>query len=748
MFKRRSYWFVSFLFALVATPLTSAAAETATAASDATPLRVDINADGRADMRTIGWENWQPSGEIMSQSFGDVTVTLRAGGDSGSIRLVGDKAIVIHGVTLGADGAVVTGGRSALMEVQLDGLAPGQHTFVGFHHALGGGAGSYSVSAGDRKVTGIEPSREPRHNDDVGTSFIEFEANAGQPVVIRIASSSDRVVLNGFALDATDPHKKASKPVPVHYERHADGDEGKVMLTWARVASAMSQQVYMVSDRDLETAVRKLAVATKNAQGFLASVEGDSYSASVLANDSLLHYVWRVDSVDTQGKVTRGDVWQFRVRHLAFPTAEGYGRFAIGGRGGRVMHVTNLDDSGTGSLREAVEATDPRIVVFDVSGLISLKSKLVFGGNNEFLTIAGQTAPGKGICVRNYTFGGLGGRDTVVQYVRLRLGNLSGQTMDGMGFASCDHCILDHCSISWTIDEAFSSRGAKNITFQRNLISEALNIAGHKKYGDGAAHGYAGSIGGNVGSFHHSLLAHNAGRNWSMAGATDQANRHAGRLDIRNMVVYNWRNRTTDGGAREVNFVNNYYKPGPSTGIKTYLNPQFENPSFGPQQYYVEGNIMEGVTEPEGPTGPFKGMHIRGQQDAPTTVSQPFFEHYVKTHIAQDAFENVLSDVGCNVPMLDNHDKRVIEETRRGTSTYKGSKSGLPGLPDSQDDVGGWEDYPEIRRPANWDTDGDGIPNKWETEHGLNPDDAADGALDSDGSGYTNLESYLNSLTV
>ncbi len=260
------------------------------------------------------------------------------------------------------------------------------------------------------------------------------------------------------------------------------------------------------------------------------------------------------------------------------------------------------------------------------------------------------------------------------------------------------------------------------------MISEALNIAGHKKYGSGSAHGFAGSISGDVGSFHHSLLAHNAGRNWSLAGAIDQANRHAGRLDIRNMVVYNWKHRTTDGGAREVNFVNNYYKPGPASDIKTYLNPQFENASFGPQQYYVEGNIMEGVAGPEGPTGELKGVKVRGRQDAPATVPEPFFDHYVATHTATDAYENVLADVGCNIPMLDDHDKRVIAEVRAGTTTYKGSKSGLPGLPDSQGDVGGWEEYPEVHRPADWDTDGDGMPDKWETTNGLDPNDAGDGA--------------------
>jgi hypothetical protein len=697
----------------------------------AEPLRVDINADARADMRTAGWVNWLPSGDVMSQVFADVTVTLQAG-----VRLTGEKALVIHGVTLGADG--VTG--QGLLEIEIDGLAAGPHTFTGYHHALGEATGTYTISAGNRKVEDIRPSTEPRHNDEVGTSFIEFEVGAGEAATIRIAADKGgTVILNGFALDVSNPHKKAIKPVPADLYSHVDGANGAVQLVWTPSGSAVAHDLYFASDPNPDMAEQKLANSR------LAKVKGNTYAAPVMMNNAILHYAWRVDSVDVSGNTTRGDVWRFRVRHLAFPSAEGYGRFAIGGRGGRVMHVRNLNDSGPGSLREAVEATGPRTVVFDVSGLISLESKLIFREENEFLTVAGQTAPGKGICLRNYTFGGLGGRDTILRFVRLRLGDLTGVTMDGMGFASCDHCIIDHCSISWSIDEAFSSRGAGNITFQRNLISEALNVAGHRKYRDGSAHGYAGSISGNVGSFHHSLLAHNAGRNWSLAGATNQINRHAGRLDIRNMVVYNWRNRTTDGGAREVNFVNNYFKPGPASETKTYLNPQFENPAFGPQQYYVEGNVMEGVTGPEGPSEPFKGMNVKGQQFAPVTVPKPFFKHYVRTHSASEALEIVLADVGCNVPMLDDHDKRVIQETRTGTAAHRGSKSGLPGLPDSQADVGGWEDYPEVHRPADWDTDGDGMPNSWELGRGHNPD-TADGMLDVDGDGYTNLEDYLNEL--
>ena len=243
-------------------------------------------------------------------------------------------------------------------------------------------------------------------------------------------------------------------------------------------------------------------------------------------------------------------------RHLAFPTAEGYGRFALGGRAGRVIKVTNLNDSGAGSFRAAVEADGPRTVVFDVSGLITLESRLIIRKTNSDLTIAGQTAPGNGICIRKYNVGMLGATNVIVRYLRVRPGNISGMTLDGMGMASSDDCIIDHCSISWTLDESFSSRGGKNITLQRTLISEALNEAGHKKYPVGTQHGYAASIGGDIGSFHHNLLAHCAGRNWSLAGGLTKSNStYAGRLDLRNNVIYNWKTRATDGGAHEVNFV-------------------------------------------------------------------------------------------------------------------------------------------------------------------------------------------------
>jgi len=434
---------------------------------------------------------------------------------------------------------------------------------------------------------------------------------------------------------------------------------------------------------------------------------------------------------------------------LAFPTAEGYGRFAQGGRGGRVIHVTNLNDSGPGSLREAVEAEGPRTVVFDVSGLITLESKLVVRKNNGNLTIAGQTAPGKGICLRKYNFGMLGATNVIIRYMRVRPGNISGMTLDGMGMASSDHCIIDHCSISWTLDESFSSRGAHNITLQRTLISEALNEAGHKKYPPGTQHGYAASIGGDIGSFHHNLLAHCAGRNWSLAGGLSKPkNEYAGRLDLRNNVVYNWKSRATDGGAHEVNFVNNYYQPGPATRTFHALNAQYAG-FRGSQRYFFAGNVMPGhfsLTNQE--QGRTASTELSGT--LPTEYSSwadsPFFEPFVHTHTAAAAFTNVLANVGCNFPVLDEHDTRVIAEVRAGAAKFKGSKTGLPGLPDSQDDVGGWENYPENRRPVHWDTDHDGMPDSWEKRAGLNPNDPHDGSADRDGDGYTNLEEYLGWL--
>lgn len=712
----------------------------------AMPIRVDINANNRSDMQTEGWLNWQP-GKLI-QTYDGVQISLSKVNESSSLDFKGVKSLVVNGVTVGADGVIVSGEQSNALKISISGLAPGNHSFTGFHHSLVDVHDPYEI-----KINGINMGRfqipnRISHDDDMGSSHLEFESSANQTVVIQISSINGPVILNGLALDISNPLDKALKPSPSNWDRHWPSKNGSVRLQWRPSSKSVRHHIYLASAKNWIAAHNKLEMLPdpESSNHKIAETEEATIWAPIRLNDSLAHYAWRVDTENSHGRITRGDVWFFRVRHIAFPGAEGYGRFAIGGRGGKVIHVTNLNNSGPGSLRAAVESTGPRTVVFDISGMISLKSKLIIRPENEFLTIAGQTAPGKGICIRNYTFGGLGTKDIIIRFIRLRLGDLAGETMDGMGLAACDHCIIDHCSISWSIDEAFSSRSAKNITFQRNIVSEALNVAGHSHYKEGSGHGYAGSISGDIGSFHHNLLAHNAGRNWSLAGAIDQANKHAGRLDIRNMIVYNWHHRTTDGGARQVNFVNNYFKPGPASRIFTYLNPHFQHPAFGPQQYFVSGNIVEGFHQAEGPSGPLKGLTIRGHQNAPATVLSAFFPSYVSTHSASESFNNVLADVGCNVPKLDEHDQRIILETRTGTTKYNGSKSGLPGIPDSQSDVGGWEDYPVILRPANWDHDRDGIPSYWENLRGLDPDDISDGSLDPDGNGYTNLEEYLNWL--
>ncbi len=321
-----------------------------------------------------------------------------------------------------------------------------------------------------------------------------------------------------------------------------------------------------------------------------------------------------------------------------------------------------------------------------------------------------------------------------------------------MGLTGANNSIIDHCSISWTIDESFSSRGAHNISLQRTLIAEALNVAGHDKYEAGKMHGYAATIGGDVGSFHHNLLAHNYGRNWSIGGGLNGDGFYGGKIDIRNNVVYNWGHRATDGGANQVNFVNNYYKPGASTNFFYALNAQHEGVGKGKQQYYFDGNVMPGYFNEKNQEKGRTASYSNGDKSTyETFLNKPFFESYVTTQSAEAAYKNVLSDVGANQPVFDTHDQRIIKETLKGNYTYKGSKSGLGGMIDNEKDAGSWEDYPNEKRPADWDTDQDGLPNWWENAKGLNPNSAQGDFSDAaaaTSNGFTQLEDYLNWLAV
>ncbi len=355
--------------------------------------------------------------------------------------------------------------------------------------------------------------------------------------------------------------------------------------------------------------------------------------------------------------------------------------------------------------------------------------------------VAGQTAPGDGICVRGYTFGCLGTHDVILRYVRIRVGDESGETMDGTGFASTDHSIFDHCSISWSIDEAVSARSAKNITLQRCIIAEALNIANHRKYQPGKGHSFAGSISGDIGSFHHNLLVHCAGRNWSLAGGLNRGGQFAGRLDIRNNVVYNWQHRTNDGGVKALNLVNNLYLPGPSTKVFHLLKPDAGSPE-DPQQYYVAGNSMEGKFAADGDNWR-DAVQVDPRVLSSIRLDQPFCEPFVETHATSELLDNVLSDVGANHAAWDPIDRRLIQEVRERKSTFTGSRSGLAGIIDTQADVGGW---PELR-PGDVlpDTDHDGMDDQWEQQHGLDPS-LPDHNRPLPG-GPTALEVYLHWLT-
>ena len=491
--------------------------------------------------------------------------------------------------------------------------------------------------------------------------------------------------------------------------------------------------------------------------------------------DQMQTYFWRVDEINGANTApVKGEVWRFRIRALAFPTAEGYGRFARGGRSGRVIEVTNLEDYDPGkgeaiipgSLRAAVEAEGPRTIIFRVSGVIHLKRPCAV--SKPYCTIAGQTAPGDGICLADYGAGAYGTHDVIIRYMRFRISDSANRAMDGAGLGSCDNCIMDHCSISWSSDEGTSSRGAKNITFQRNIVAEALHHGPHYRASDRTkleTHAFAGSISGNIGSYHHNLLADCTDRNWSLAGGLNQAGKYAGYLDIRNNVVYNWTARTTDGGVKALNYVNNYYKPHPPNPfVKWLLKLDPINPAWGTESYYMIGNVMEGYVDETNNWSAFENAWPNARDpvsEASVRVDHELFPSYVKTHTAREAFTNVLENVGANFPKSDVIDLHIIKDTRDGTAEFIGTHGptygdrpspNYPGIIDTQTDDKSaegspnfpWPDYKTYNVPI--DSDHDGIPDDWEKAHGLNPNDPSDANKDLNGDGYTNLEKYLNSL--
>jgi len=528
-------------------------------------------------------------------------------------------------------------------------------------------------------------------------------------------------------------------PMPNHRDFHLDADDGTYTLQWAPATIAVKHRLVIGTDAD--------DVATSTSYAY----EGAETSYQVTGLKSSHYYYWRVDEVDAAGKVYKGQVWSFRPRQLAFPGAEGYGRYAQGGRDGIVYHVTSLagtKEPGT-LLYGLTEINEPRYIVFDVSGIIELDFESQFTKPNAY--IAGQTAPGKGVCIKasNINIGS----DVICRHVRFKrgLGVYGENTGNALGMTGADHAIIDHCTAAWGTDETVSGRGAKNISFQYSGIFEALGITGHKNYANGTNHGYAATIDGQIGSWHHNLLLNCEGRNWSMGGGMDAQNIPIGGLDLFNNVCYNWHNRTTDGNCHAVNFVNNYYKMGADTRRTTLFTQDFEdaiNPA-GKDQAYVSGNIRENKNHTL--TQDKKGDTYNATGNIPTSypylVSEPLFPSYAEIHSAKDALKIVTSTAGATMPMRDEQHLRVIRETLDGTWTYKGSKSGIKGEIDNEADIvdqenGGWEVWPEDTRSADWDTDQDGMPDWWEKAIGSNAA-VANQNDDPDDDGWTLLEDYL-----
>ena len=439
----------------------------------------------------------------------------------------------------------------------------------------------------------------------------------------------------------------------------------------------------------------------------------------------------------------------------AFPGAWGGGMYTTGGRGGKVVTVTNLDDDGPGSFRAAVAVEGPRIVVFRVAGIIYLKDSIDI--ENPDITIAGQTAPGGGICIAHDSIN-INTGNVIIRHLRVRRGKPEGgQGSDNIGGHPHAQVIIDHCSTSWGMDENLSLyrrmvRGnngnrdvklpARNLTVQFCISSEAL---------DAKNHAFGGTWGGQDATFHHNLLACNTGRNPSIG--------MGGEFDFRNNVVFNWRHRTMDGGDETsmVNHIANYYKAGPATnenmqrvmvrieerrqyspGRSFESGDWFPNTEKRPGKWYIAGNHFEGhadITEDN-----WKGVRNseRGSASPLAKVLTPFEAWPVNQQTAQEAYESVLAGAGATLPRRDAVDRRVISSIRSGEFATK------TGIVKDPKDVGGYPEYAFDPDDVRVDSDGDGMPDDWETEHQLNPATAADGPLDKDQDGYSNVEEFLN----
>jgi formylglycine-generating enzyme required for sulfatase activity/pectate lyase len=411
----------------------------------------------------------------------------------------------------------------------------------------------------------------------------------------------------------------------------------------------------------------------------------------------------------------------------AFPGAEGYGAYTPGGRGGTVHLVTTLADYGEdeppieGSLRMAVQAKGPRIVVFRVGGTIDLKRSLPI--TEPYLTLAGQSAPGGGVCLRNFDTW-IGTHDVVIRHMRFRRGDRDHGEQDALSMFNVRNIILDHCSFSWSIDEVCTVQGSsRDLTMQWCIIAEGLNRSFHSKgqHSMGSVLNGAGGV-----TVHHCLYAHNGARNPKAAEI---------QLDFRNNVVYDWgqlAGYANDDVPVFVNYIGNYVKPGASTASSA-ASIAFR--AARGTRLYLADNVLEGNPQASEDNRGLVGLTQAAQKDFPLDrmlTDQPFPAPPVQTDPPQVAYERVLAEAGAMLPARDSADRRLVEEVRQGTGR----------LVDSQDHVGGWPTLEPGTPPA--DQDADGMPDEWEIRSGLNPQDSQDAGRDEDSDGYTDIEECLN----
>ena len=627
----------------------------------------------------------------------------------------------------------------------IKGMKPGAHTLLAYHSASNHGTQPAMVKAQVNGVDACEPVQMSTFDgtnwqgvDDIAQTFVSFTAVDGQDVVIDyvpvpvdgVEYTNKRVYVNGIVFDAVDPNMKVTNMSPLNNSLHIDAPDRSVTLTWKGSASAASHRVMLGTSAD----------ALQEVQNTTA----ESYVATGLS--PLNVYYWRVDEVPAAGAAVEGEVFSFRINQLAFPGAEGYGRYAFGGRGGQVVHVTSLEDDGTeGTLRWALETvTGPRTVVFDVSGVIALNKPITV--NESYVTIAGQTAPGDGIMIRGgYLYLG---NESITRFIRHRAGLIinedKGTGYSGITMQGRNNAIVDHASVGWATAETMKAAGGytEDITVQNTIIAEALTngMPGEDGFGFGF------EAGGESGSFHHNLMANNHYGNPSVSGGMNPALQWLGQEEYYNNVAYNWGSGAAAGAASKVNFAGNYYKAGPATSaeVSKILSINVPKNGTGTMDYYVNGNVLEkggtlttaelysvSLVKDEETGEPKEGGYVPNVSEETKVV-----DNGATYETAQTAYARVLSEAGASLKR-DATDKRVIKDVISGTAT-KTENGMIATVEDSDYDV-----YEIVKRGDDFDANQNGIADWYESATGK-----TDAQADPDGDGYTNLEDYLNYMAT